>query len=242
MEQLFDALFHWTPEMSATDPTLRKRRIFLVDDHSVVREGLRSIINQEPDLVVCGEAADGATALANIRSTIPDLIVADLSLGDRSGLELLKDLTIHHPSIPVFVLSMHDEAVYADRVLKAGARGYLMKAESSERLLTAIRRVLDGNVYVSQSVVTAMASRLGADKHDRQPINLLSDRELQLFEMIGRGLSTSKIAELMNVSIKTAQAYVTSAKEKLGVPTMNELLREAIRWRDSGKGTSGRAL
>jgi DNA-binding NarL/FixJ family response regulator len=228
--------------MSATHHKLQKRRIFVVDDHPVVRDGFRSIINQETDLVVCGEAAESATALANIGPAAPDLILADLSLGDRSGLELLKDLAIQHPSIPVFVVSMHDEAIYADRVLRAGARGYLMKVESSERLLAAIRRVLEGNVSVSERVMTAIVSKLGPRKEDVQPINRLSDRELQVFEMIGNGLSTANIAELMNVSIKTVQAYVSRAKEKFGVPTLNELLREAIRWRDSDKRKGGRAL
>jgi DNA-binding NarL/FixJ family response regulator len=228
--------------MNATDPKLQKRRIFVVDDHPVVRDGFRSIINQERDLVVCGEAAEGPTALENIASTAPDLILADLSLGDKSGLELLKDLAIRHPSIPVFVVSMHDEAIYAERVLRAGARGYLMKAESSERLLAAIRQVLEGNVFVSQSVTTAMASRLAQPNPDLQPINRLSDRELQVFEMIGDGLSTSKIARLMNLSIKTVQAYIASAKEKFGVPTLNELQREATRWRLSTNGGGGRAL
>jgi DNA-binding NarL/FixJ family response regulator len=239
---MLDARSHGIPEMTATRHRLQKRRIFVVDDHPVVRDGFRSIINQETDLVVCGEAAEAAAALANIQSTAPDLILADLSLGDRSGLELLKDLAIQHPSIPVFVVSMHDEAIYADRVLRAGARGYLMKVESSERLLAAIRRVLEGNVFVSQRVMTAIVSKLGPHKDDVQPINRLSDRELQVFEMIGNGLSASKIAQLMNVSIKTVHAYVSHAKEKFGVPTLKELLREAIHWRESDERKGGRPL
>ena len=218
----------------------RKRRIFVVDDHPVVRDGFRSIINQEPDLVVCGEAGDSSTALESLVSSAPDLILVDLSLGELSGLELLKDLAIQHPSIPVFVVSMHDEAIYADRVLRAGARGYLMKGESAERLLDAIRRVLAGNVFVSEKVMTAIASRLGPRKNDLEPIDLLSDRELQVFEMMASGLSISRIAQLMNLSIKTVQAYVARSKEKFGVPTMNELLREAIRWRESNKRRSSR--
>jgi DNA-binding NarL/FixJ family response regulator len=227
--------------MTAATHQVQKRRIFVVDDHPVVRDGFRSIINQEPDLVVCGEAAEGTTALANIVSSAPDLILADLSLGDRSGLELLKDLAIQHPSIPVFVVSMHDEAIYADRVLRAGARGYLMKEESAERLLTAIRRVLEGNVFVSEKVMTAIASRLGQPNGDVSPIDRLSDRELQMFEMIGNGLGVSRIAEIMNVSIKTVQAYVVRSNENFGVPTSNDLRREAIRWRDSDKQKGRRA-
>lgn len=221
--------------MAVANQTTEKRRIFVVDDHAVVRDGFRSIINEEPDLVVCGEAAEAAAALANIPSARPHLILVDLSLGKGSGLELLKDLAIRHPSIPVFVVSMHDEAIYAERVLRAGARGYLMKAESSQCLLAAMRRVLDGKVFVSESVMTTIASRLGRHKNDLQPINRLSDRELQVFELIGRGLTSSEIAQQMHVSIKTVQAYVARAKEKFGVVSLNELVREALRWQDSGK-------
>jgi DNA-binding NarL/FixJ family response regulator len=219
--------------MAATNQKLKKRRVFVVDDHPVMRDGLRSILNEESDLEVCGEAADAPAALERIPSKIPDLILLDISLGKGSGLELLKDLTIRHPSIPVFVVSMHDEAVYADRVLRAGARGYLMKAESSQSLLAAIRRVLEGKVFVSENVMTAIASKLGSRKADSQPINRLSDRELQVFELIGDGLSTSEVAQQMHVSIKTVQAYVARAKEKFGVKTHKELLREALRWQNS---------
>ena len=222
--------------MTVANRAARKRRIFVVDDHPLVRDGFRSILNEEPDLVVCGEAAEGAAALASIPSLRPDLILVDISLGNGSGLELLKDLAIRHPSIPVLVVSMHDEAIYADRVLRAGARGYLMKVESSQRLLGAIRRVLEGKVFVSESVMTSIASKLGQHKGDLQPIGRLSDRELQVFELIGNGLSTSEIAQRMHLSIKTIQAYVARTKEKFGVLTLRELLREALRWHDSAKG------
>jgi DNA-binding NarL/FixJ family response regulator len=219
--------------MTETVPKSKKRRVFVVDDHPVVRYGLRSIINQESDLLVCGEAAEAATALGSIPSTLPDLILLDISLANGSGLELLKDLVIQHPSIPVFVVSMHDEAVYADRVLRAGARGYLMKAESSQCLLAAIRRVLEGKVFVSENVMTAIASKLGSRNNDLLPINRLSDRELQVFELIADGLTTSEIAQQMHVSIKTVQAYIARAKEKFGVLTLKQLLLEALRWRSS---------
>jgi DNA-binding NarL/FixJ family response regulator len=218
--------------MATTNQKIKKRRIFVVDDHPVVRDGFRSIINEEADLCVCGEAADASAALDNIPSASPDLVLLDITLGRGSGLELLKDLVIRHPAIPVFVVSMHDEAVYADRVLRAGARGYLMKAESSQSLLAAIRRVLEGKVFVSENVMTAIASKLGARKNDVPPVNRLSDRELQVFELIADGVGTSEIAQRMNLSVKTIQAYIARAKEKFGVLTIKELLREAIRWRD----------
>lgn len=211
----------------------RKKRIFVVDDHPVVRDGFRSIINEEPDMVVCGEAAEAAEALVSVASTAPDLVLVDLSLGDGSGMELLKDLAIRNPSLPALVVSMHDEAIYAERVLRAGARGYLTKAETSQCLLSAIRRVLEGKVFVSENVMTLIASRMGDHKVDVQPIDRLSDRELQVFELLGSGLSTAEIALRMGVSVKTVQAYIARAKEKFGVLTLKELLREAFRWHDS---------
>jgi DNA-binding NarL/FixJ family response regulator len=237
VERSFDASFRSPPDMAVTTHNFRKRSVFVVDDHPVVRDGLRSIINEESDLLVCGEAAEATESLVSIGSALPDLILVDLSLGASSGLELLKDLAIQHPSIPVLVVSMHDETIYAERVLRAGARGYLMKAETSQCLLTAIRRVLEGKVFVSESVMTLIASKLGDHKGDIQPIDRLSDRELQVFELMGSGLSTSDIAQRMHVSIKTVQAYIARAKEKFGVLTLKELLREAFRWHDSAKRT-----
>ncbi len=151
-------------DMSTPDRKPRKRQIFVVDDHPVVRDGLRSVIELQNDLSVCGEAAEAADALAKIPSASPDLILLDLLLAHSSGLDLLKDLVIRHPAIPVIVLSMHDETIYADRALRAGARGYLMKAESSQSLLKAIRHVLEGKVFVSDNVMTAIASKLGKPK------------------------------------------------------------------------------
>jgi DNA-binding NarL/FixJ family response regulator len=221
--------------MATNNGKIRKRRVFVVDDHPVVRDGLRGVIEQQPDLMVCGEAAEAAEALASIPSASPNLVLVDLSLAHSSGLDLLKDLVIQHPSIPVIVLSMHDEMIYADRVLRAGARGYLMKAESSQSLLTAIRHVLAGKVFVSDNVMTAIAGKLGKYKSDVAPIKRLSDRELQVFELMGQGMSTSEIAKQMHLSMKTVQAYVARAKEKFGVPSLKQLLREAFRWEDASR-------
>ena len=221
--------------MATPNGKTKKRRVFVVDDHPVVRDGLRGVIEQQPDLMVCGEAAEAAEALANIPSASPDLVLVDLSLAHSSGLDLLKDLVIQHPGIAIIVLSMHDEMIYADRVLRAGARGYLMKAESSQSLLTAIRRVLAGKVFVSDNVMTSIAAKLGKYKSDVAPVKRLSDRELQVFELMGQGMSTSDIAKQMHLSMKTVHAYVARAKEKFGVPSLKELLREAFRWEDASR-------
>jgi DNA-binding NarL/FixJ family response regulator len=219
----------------ATESKTKKRRVFVVDDHPVVRDGLRSVINQQSDLLVCGEAAEAAEALAKIPSAAPDVVLVDLSLAHGSGLELLKDLVIQHPLVWVIVLSMHDEMIYAHRVLRAGARGYLMKTESSQRLLLAIRQVLAGKVFVSDNVMTAIAEKLGEHKGNLLPIERLSDRELEIFERMGEGMSTSEIAKQMHLSIKTVQNYVVRAKGKFGVPSFTALLREAFRWKRTFK-------
>jgi DNA-binding NarL/FixJ family response regulator len=219
----------------ATERKTRKKRVFIVDDHSVVRDGLRSVIEQQSDLLVCGEAAEAPEALAKIPSAAPNVVLVDLSLAHSSGLELIKDLVIQHPSVSVIVLSMHDEMIYANRALRAGARGYLMKAESSQSLLTAIRRVLAGKVFVSDNVMSAIAAKLGEHKGDLLPIERLSDRELQVFELMGQGLRTSEIANRMHLSMKTVQAYVARAKEKFGVPSFTQLLREAFQWEKASK-------
>ncbi len=218
--------------MTAACRKSRKRRVFVVDDHPVVRDGLRGIIERQPDLSVCGEAAGAAEGLEGVRATAPNLVLLDLSLAHGSGLELLKDLVIQHAEIPVLVLSMHDEMVYADRALRAGARGYLMKGEGAGNLLTAIRRVLLGKVYVSENVMTDIAAKLGKPKGGLDAIDRLSDRELQVFEMMGEGMSNADIAARLNVSTKTVQEYIARAKEKFGVLTTKDLLREAFRWRD----------
>jgi DNA-binding NarL/FixJ family response regulator len=199
-----------------------------------VRDGLRGVIEQEHDLVVCGESGEAAGALAGIQAAQPDLILVDLSLQEGSGMELLKDLAVQYPSLPVLILSMHDEMIYAERALRAGARGYVMKGSTSQQLITAIRRVLSGKVFISDGVMSSIATKLGRPKSDRPPIHRLSDRELQVFEFLGQGLSTSEIAERMHLSVKTVQVYFARLKDKFGVSKAKELLREAFRWNESG--------
>jgi len=214
---------------------LRKSRIFLIDDHPLVREGLINLINSQRDLVVCGEAEDSAGAMTGIAKTRPDVALVDISLKNESGLELVKNLESQFPLVALIVLSMHDEALYAERALRAGARGYVMKRESSKSVLASIRRVLEGGVYVSQRVVNSMARRLSSSSKETEtsPVERLSDRELEIFRLLGQGRTTGQMAEDLHLSLKTVQAYCARAKEKFGVSSLGELIRAAIRWEDA---------
>ena len=212
----------------------RKRRVFIVDDHPLVRDGLTNLINQQGDLSVCGEAEDSASAISGIESTKPDVALIDISLKNESGLELVKTLQSQLPEISLIVLSMHDEQLYAERALHAGARGYVMKRETTKNVLTAIRRVIQGDIYVSDRVVNAMAKRMSSRKTSAaEPVERLSDRELEIFRLLGQGRTPSQIAEDLRLSLKTVHAYCARAKEKFGVGSLTELLRAAIRWEDA---------
>jgi len=215
--------------------SMRKGRIFIVDDHPLVREGLTNLINGQSDLIVCGEANDSAGAIAGIANARPDVALIDISLKNESGLELVKNLDNQFPLVALIVLSMHDEALYAERALRAGARGYVMKRETSRSVLACIRRVLEGGVYISQRVVNSMARRLSTLHKiaEASPVERLSDRELEIFRLLGQGRTTSEIAEDLHLSLKTVQAYCARAKEKFGVSSLGELLRAAIRWEDA---------
>jgi DNA-binding NarL/FixJ family response regulator len=214
--------------------TARTRRVFIVDDHPLVREGLANLINQQSDLSVCGEAEDSAGAIAEIESTHPDVALIDISLKNESGLELVKSLQNRFPEVALIVLSMHEEALYAERALHAGARGYVMKRETTKNVLTAIRRVVEGDIYVGDRVVNAMAKRMSSRKTAAaEPVERLSDRELEIFRLLGQGRTPSQIAEDLSLSLKTVQAYCARAKEKFGVTSLTELLRAAIRWEDA---------
>jgi DNA-binding NarL/FixJ family response regulator len=221
-------------EGSSTAAT-RRRRIFLVDDHPLVREGLANLINGQSDLIVCGEAEDSAGAIGGIAKARPDVALIDISLKNESGLELVKNLETQFPLVALIVLSMHDEALYAERALRAGARGYVMKRESTKNVLASIRRVLEGGVYVSERVVNSMARNLSSSPKvaASSPVERLSDRELEIFRLLGQGRTTSQIAEDLHLSLKTVQAYCARAKEKFGVTSLGELLRAAIRWEDA---------
>jgi DNA-binding NarL/FixJ family response regulator len=213
----------------------RKNRIFLVDDHPLVREGLANLISGQNDLMVCGEAEDSAQAISGIAKARPDVALIDISLKNESGLELIKNLDSQFPLVALIVLSMHDEALYAERALRAGARGYVMKRETTKNVLASIRRVLEGGVYVSERVVNAMARSIGSSpkRTASSPVECLSDRELEIFRLLGQGRTTSQIANDLHLSVKTVQAYCARAKEKFGVNSLGELLRAAIRWEDA---------
>ncbi len=220
---------------NASATAARKHRIFLVDDHPLVREGLTNLINEQNDLIVCGEAEDSAGAMTEIPKTRPDVVLVDISLKNESGLELVKNLESQFPLVALIVLSMHDEALYAERALRAGARGYVMKRESTKSVLASIRRVLEGGVYVSERVVNSMARRFSSSPKgaESSPVERLSDRELEIFRLLGQGRTTAQIAEDLHLSLKTVQAYCARAKEKFGVSSLGELLRAAIRWEDA---------
>jgi len=209
-----------------------KKRVFLVDDHPLVREWLTNLINTQSDLTVCGEAETGPQALQAILALKPHIAIVDISLKDSSGIELIKDLKHSLPGLVVLILSMHEESHYAGRALRAGAAGYIIKRETTRKIITAIRQVLAGEIYLSSEIATALAAQYATGKHplENSPVEQLSDRELEVFELLGQGRGTRQIAEVLRVSVKTVQAYCGRIKEKLNLGSATELLREAVRW------------
>lgn len=210
----------------------RPRKVFIVDDHPIVRQGLNQLINHEPDLQVCGEAAGVREARATIGIAAPDVVIVDLSLRDSDGLELIKDIRNKHRDLPVLVLSMHDESIYAERLLSAGANGYIMKQAAADQLLVALRRVLGGGIYVSESVGASMIERFAASgvRHRSDPIERLSNRELQVLNLIGRGKGTRQIAGDLNLSVKTVESHRQRIKKKLSLATSPQLVQFAVNW------------
>jgi DNA-binding NarL/FixJ family response regulator len=219
-------------------PEQAPARILIVDDHPIVRHGLAQLIDNAPGLEVSGSAASPEEAFRAVQAETPDLAVIDLALGDDSGLELIKRLKALRPELKILVISMHDEVYYADRVLRAGALGYLMKQEPAEQMIAAIRQVLDGNVYLSEPMAASLLTRMvGEKKGDRgSPVDRLTDRELQVLEYIGRGLGTRQIAEKLGLSIKTIENYREHLKSKLELKNSAELVRYAVRWELEGEG------
>ena len=212
-----------------------KKTVFLVDDHPLVREWLTNLIHQQPDLRVCGEAESGPEALERILAQKPDVAIVDISLKASSGIELIKNLKQLSPQVAVLVLSMHEESHFAERALRAGARGYIVKRETTRKVITAIRKVLEHQVYISEDIASALAAQIstGRTKAEQSPAELLSDRELEVFELLGQGRGTRQIAEQLRVSVKTVQAYCARMKEKLNLASGTELLREAVRWHEA---------
>ena len=214
-----------------------KKKVFVVDDHPIVRQGLAQMINREADLMVCGEAEDASTVLQAIVSVKPDVLIVDISLNGPDGLELLKNIRTRYPSLPVLILSMHDESIYAERALRAGANGYIMKHEAAEKVLGAVRQILNRETYVSDRVASKILQRYisGSDSPKSSPLSDLSDRELEVFRLIGMGHSTRMIAEELHLSVKTVESYQAHIKDKLSLKNGRELVQHAIQWALSEK-------
>ena len=211
-------------------PQVKKKTVFVVDDHPLLRQGLALMINREHDLMVCGEAEEAHTAMREIAVKQPDILIADISLNGPDGLDLLKSLRMLYPTLPVLILSMHDESIYAERSLRARANGYIMKAEATEKVLIAVRRILGGEIYLSDRMANKLLHQYvsGASADVNSRLSALSDRELEVFRLIGEGNSTRQIAEKLHLSVKTVETYQAHIKEKLSLHSGRELVQHAI--------------
>jgi DNA-binding NarL/FixJ family response regulator len=215
----------------AERPAGSKASVLLVDDHPIVREGLAMRLDEEPDISVCAVAADAHEALERVNELDPDLVITDLSLGGRPGLELVKDLAAQHPSLPVLVLSIHDETLWAERVLRAGARGYIMKSQATQKVVDAVRRVLSGGIWVSDAVNEMLLRRVAGKRKvaaGESSLETLTDRELEIYQMIGHGLTVREIAAKLYLSTKTVEVHRENIKEKLKLRSAMELIRHAV--------------
>ncbi len=214
---------------------VEKIKILIVDDHPVLRRGLAQLINLEKDLVACGEADNIQSALELMKTSKPNLVMVDLSLKNESGLELIKDIKARHPEVLMLALSMHDESFYAERVLRAGAKGYIMKQQATDQVLLAIRRILGGEVYLSDAISSKILRNFTGEnsKKTASPVENLSDRELQVYRLIGTGLGTRQIAEKLSRSVKTVETYREHIKLKLDLKDSSELVQSAIQWLQS---------
>ena len=220
------------PSNSPSSKPASRTRILLVDDHPLVRERLAEIINDEPDLTVCGEAEDRPEAIKTIQVTRPDIAIIDLTLKNSDGLELIKDIRSRWPGLRMLVVSMHDESLYAERVIRAGAMGYITKQDATRNILAAIRRILAGNIYVNERIATRIIQRLTVPVATQSltPGDLLAPRELQVFELTGKGLDTRQVAGRLRLGVKTVETYRRRIREKLQLTDPNQLLQEAIAW------------
>ena len=225
-----------TDATSTISPLPAKARILIVDDHVIVRQGIAQLVNREPDLDVCEEAGDADSAMALLHKTTVDLAIVDISLPGTSGIELVKLMREAQPQLPVLVMSMHDESLYSDRAFRAGAKGYVMKQEATEKLLAAIRKILNGGVYVSDRMQTVMVQRFLNSGVDETVsfIDNLTDREFEILRMIGQGLTVAEIADKLGRSAKTVEAHRANLREKLGLKRAAELARFATQWVERG--------
>jgi len=223
-----------TPVQKKTEPSLKKTkfRVLLVDDHPILRQGLARLINEQKDLMICGEFEEAAKALDSIEAAKPDAAIVDISLKGASGIELLKNIKVRFPQLLVLVLSMHDESLYAERALRAGASGYIMKQEATEQVLVALRRVLGGEIYLSEPMSSKLMHQLvGGKPTAGSLLERLSDRELEIFGLIGQGRGTRQIAEQLHLSVKTVESHRAHIKEKLNLKNATELVHRAIQMR-----------
>jgi DNA-binding NarL/FixJ family response regulator len=214
-----------------------EKRILIVDDHPVVLEGLKMLINKNEGLTVCGEVTNATAAMKMIQASKPDLVIVDISLEGKSGIELLGEIRQYDAKLPVLVLSMYSESLFAERAIRAGARGYIMKKEMPEVLIKAIRHVLSGQIYLSNTMTTHLFDRLliGGRTSKTSPIERLTNREYEVFQSIGKGLTTQEIGEVLHLSKSTIETYRERIREKLGVKDSRELLRYAVQWLESEK-------
>ncbi len=212
-----------------------QRTILILDDHPMMREGLMRLIGEETDLLVGAQAENAHQALDAIAACRPDLVLADISLPDKNGLEFIKDVQVMHPGLAVLVISMHDETIYAERVLRAGGRGYIMKQEGGKKIMEAIRQVLSGKIYVSEAMSARILETLSVKNpsSSTSPIEQLTDREFEVFQLIGQGKGTKEIASHLHISVKTVEVHRANIKGKLKIATAPELIRHAVRWTDS---------
>lgn len=209
-----------------------KSRVMLVDDHPLLRRGLAQLINMEADLMVCAEAEDSPRAFTTVCEQQPDVVLVDISLKGGNGIELIKNIKARFPDMPMLVLSMHDESLYAERAIRAGSRGYIMKEEATEKVLGAIRKVLSGEIYLSEKMQAKMLQQIanGRTKMVNSPIEYLTDRELEVFRLIGEGRSTRQIAAELHLSVRTVEAYREYIKSKLNLKNSTELVQHAFHW------------
>jgi DNA-binding NarL/FixJ family response regulator len=215
-----------------------KHRILLVEDHPVTREGFAQLINYQTDLEVCGQTGSASKALASAETLKPDLIIVDISLTDSNGLELIKDLKSRFPKLPTLVLSTHDESLYAERAVRAGASGYVMKQAPTAAVMSAIREVLKGRLYLSEAIRSRLVQQQvqGSPANPTYGINSLSDRELEVFQLLGEGQATREIANRLHLSVSTVETYRAHIKQKLGLANAMELVHRAVEWSNSQRG------
>lgn len=215
---------------------MSKKRIYIVDDHPLMRKGIAMTLDSEVDLEVCGQAESAELALNEIKELMPDVAVIDISLPGMNGIELLKTLLPQIPNLKVLIVSRHDEELYAERAIRAGAKGYLMKLEAGDTIVSAVRQVLNGGLFLSNKIGSQIIMKIasGAPQNNDNPLSLLSDRELEVFELMGQGEATKDIASRLHISVKTVESYKARIKEKLHINTANDLLRAAVKWYEKG--------